>query len=77
MGWPNRRENLSSLILWSLDRCSRMISSVRSGEGSIEKIISNSLVIFSRIVTTLARNSGMFFSSLYTGTTIEISMSLF
>ena len=75
IGWPICRENRNSFMRWSGARACRMTSSVPSGEGSIAKIISNSLLILFRIASTRPRNSRMFFSCLYTGTTIEINIA--
>src|SRR2546423_983502 len=74
MGWPNLRENFSNFTLGSWAWYVRMISSVLSGEGSMLKMISKFLVIESRIGTIRRKNSGIFFSSLYTGTMIDISI---
>src|ERR1700737_1201326 len=49
-----------------------MTASVRSGEGSIQKITSYRSVKVLRISTIRVINSGTFPSSLYTGTTTEI-----
>src|ERR1700722_1425144 len=71
IGWPKRRLNFNSLIRESFARCSRITASVRSGDGSRQKITSYLSVKVAKISSIRHRNSGTFPSSLYTGTTTD------
>ena len=64
LGWPKRREKTTSLMRGSRLISSRMTSSVRSGEGSRQKMISYDPPRFFRTDSMRSRKGAMLASSL-------------